>query len=268
MEQRVALAGLGAVGMDCARALDAGLPGLRLARASAADLERAARRVESFLCPPLIVAPERLAEETDIVVDCAPSSAFRGVAVPALEGGRTLLTISGAALLENWDMVDLARRSGGVIHLASGAVPGLDAVQAARRGRISRVRMVTTKPPPGLAGAPHLIEHGIEIENLDEPLRVFAGNAREGARAFPANVNVAAALGLAAGDPDLVELEVWADPSIRVNRHRILVESNSANIDLSIENIPSQENPRSGRIVALSVVACLEKMVAALRIGT
>jgi aspartate dehydrogenase len=36
---------------------------------------------------------------------------------------------------------------------------------------------------------------------------------------------------------------------------------------MSIENIPS-ENPKTGRITALSVIAALRKMNAPLRIGT
>ena len=49
-----------------------------------------------------------------------------------------------------------------------------------------------------VAGAPYLVEHGISVEGLNEPKKVFEGTAREGAAGFPANVNVAAALGMAA----------------------------------------------------------------------
>ena len=36
---------------------------------------------------------------------------------------------------------------------------------------------------------------------------------------------------------------------------------------LSIENVPS-ENPKTGRIVALSIIATLRKLAAPLRVGT
>jgi aspartate dehydrogenase len=51
------------------------------------------------------------------------------------------------------------------------------------------------------------------------------------------------------------------------NIHRIEVESDSARFSMSIENIPS-ENPKTGLITALSVIACLRKLRASLRVGT
>ena len=49
--------------------------------------------------------------------------------------GRTLITLSCGALLDNFDLVDLARRHGGRILVPTGALLGLDAVQAAARAR-------------------------------------------------------------------------------------------------------------------------------------
>jgi aspartate dehydrogenase len=128
--------------------------------------------------------------------------------------------------------------------------------------------MITRKPPAGLAGAPYLAQHGIVVEGLKAPLRVFAGSARDGARGFPANVNVAAALALAGIGPDRTRLEIWADPAIDRNTHRIEVEADSARFALTIENVPSLENPRTGRITALSVIACLRGLTAPLRVGS
>jgi aspartate dehydrogenase len=127
--------------------------------------------------------------------------------------------------------------------------------------------MVTRKPVRGLAGAPYLAEHNIRIEGITEPLRVFKGTAREAAIGFPANLNVAVALSLAGIGPDDTILEIWADPSLTRNTHRIEVDSDSAVFSMGIENVPS-ENPRTGRITALSVIAYLRKLNAPLRVGT
>jgi aspartate dehydrogenase len=128
--------------------------------------------------------------------------------------------------------------------------------------------MVTRKPPRGLVGAPYLEENAIDIAGLSEPKRVFAGTAREAARGFPANVNVAAALALAGIGPERTTIEIWADPSITRNTHRIEVEAEAARFSMQIENVPTEENPRTGRLTALSVVAALRKLAAPLAIGT
>ena len=93
-------------------------------------------------------------------------------------------------------------------------------------------------------------------------------NAREGATAFPANVNVAAALGMAGVGPERTRLAIWADPALERNTHRITVDSGSARFELSIENFPTDENPGTGRITALSIVAALNDLVSPIRIGT
>jgi aspartate dehydrogenase len=150
---------------------------------------------------------------------------------------------------------------------APGALIGLDAVSAAAVGKIHSVRMVTRKPIRGLAGAPYIVENNIDIERIAEPLKIFDGTAREAAKGFPANLNVAVALSLAGVGPDRTMLEIWADPALTRNVHRIEVESDSARFSMSIENIPS-ENPKTGLITALSVIAYLRKQRASLRVGT
>ena len=110
--------------------------------------------------------------------------------------------------------------------------------------------------------------NGISLAGLNQARRVFDGTAREGARGFPANVNVAAALSLAGIGPDRTRLEIWADPAVDRNMHTIEVEADSARFTLAIENVPSEENPRTGKITALSVIAALRGLVAPLKVGT
>jgi len=170
-------------------------------------------------------------------------------------------------LLENEDLIALARDNGGQIVVPTGALIGLDAVTAAAVGTIRSVRMITRKPVGGLAGAPYLLEHKIDIEGITAPLKVFEGTARQAAKGFPANLNVAVALSLAGVGADRTMVEIWADPALTRNVHRIEVEADSARFSMAIENVPS-ENPRTGLITALSVIACLRKLHAPLRIGT
>jgi len=141
-------------------------------------------------------------------------------------------------------------------------------VRAAAEGEIASVTLETRKPPRGLAGAPYLVENDISVERLNAAKKVFEGNAREAAKGFPANVNVAAALSLAGIGPDRTTVQIWADPEVTRNTHTIRVEADSARFTMTIENIPTEENPKTGKITALSVIATLRRLTAPLTAGT
>jgi aspartate dehydrogenase len=268
MTLSVAVGGLGAIGRVVAQHLDRGIAGLALVAVSARHHSRAEQAMTGFLRPVPVLRLAQLGEVADIIVECAPAALLRELAEPALAHGRQVMMLSCGALLDNFDLVDLAHRHGGRILIPSGALLGLDAVVAAAEGEISKVHMVTRKPPLGLSGAPYLEENAIDVAGLSEPKRVFAGTAREAARGFPANVNVAAALALAGIGPDRTTIEIWADPDVTRNIHRIEVEAEAARFSLQIENVPSAENPRTGRLTALSVIAALKKLTSPLAIGT
>jgi aspartate dehydrogenase len=264
----VAIGGFGAIGKVVARRLDQGIDGLALAAVAARDAARARGAMAGFARPVPVVPLGQLGERADIVVECAPAALLRELAEPALARGRILMILSCGALLDNFDLVDLACQHGSRIVVPTGALVGLDAVVAAAEGGIASVRMVTRKPPGGLAGAPYLVANGIDVIGLTEPRLVFAGTAREAARGFPANVNVAAALALAGIGPDRTIVEIWADPTVTRNTHRIDVEAEVARFSMQIENVPSDDNPRTGRLTALSVIAALKKLSSPLAIGT
>jgi aspartate dehydrogenase len=264
---RVAIAGLGAIGRMLARKLNAGLPGLRLVCAASGDREKAQGFLdkEGIACP--LVGLEEFPAHADIAVECAPAAIIEDICRPMLQAGKSVIVLSCGALLPRPHLLELAKARGGRIIVPTGALLGLDAVVAAAEGEITSVRMTTRKPPAGLKGAPYLEQHGISVDGLTESKRVFSGSAREAAAGFPANVNVAAALSLAGIGPDRTQIDIWADPGVTRNCHDIEVESDSARFRMSIENIPS-ENPKTGRIVALSVLATLRKLGAPLSVGT
>jgi aspartate dehydrogenase len=264
---RVAVAGLGAIGLKVAEALDRGIPGCVLAAVSANDRRKAAERLAHLARPVPVVGLAELEPLADIVVECAPAKVLAEIAEPFLRAGKVVIVLSAGALLVNEHLINLARQCGGQIVVPSGALLGLDAVTAAAEGQIRSVRMVTRKPVRGLAGAPYLSEHNIRIEDITEPVRIFSGTPREAATGFPANLNVAVALSLAGIGADRTTLDIWADPSLERNVHRIEVDADSASFSMSIENVPS-DNPKTGRITALSVISYLRKLGAPLRVGS
>lgn len=265
---KVGIAGLGTIGRAVARHIRDKEDALSVDCVAAGDAAKArAFLADEGIAVP-VVEPAELAERTDVVVDCAPTAAFRSIANATADAGKILLTVNGAALLQSPELVDRAARNNGRIVLATGALLGLDAVRAAALGIIHSVTMVTRKPPKSLVKADYVVRNGIDLTSLVEPLRIFSGSAREGAKAFPANVNVAAALGLAGVGPDRTQLEIWADPALERNTHFIVVDADSARLEMRIANVPTDENPGTGRITALSVIAALRALVTPLHVGT
>ena len=264
---RVGIAGLGAVGLDVGRRLVAGIPGLSLTAVAVRDAAKARRELPQIGQSIAVRKLQELADDCDVVVECLPPALFRDIAESVIDKGRIFMPLSVAQLLDNWPLVARAKDKGARILVPSGALLGLDAVRAAAEGTINSVTMVTRKPPAGLDGAPYLRERNISLTGLTAPLKVFDGTAREGARGFPANVNVAAALSLAGIGPDRTKLEIWADPGVTRNTHTITVDADAARFTMTIEGVPSA-NPRTGRLVAPSTVAALRALVSELKIGS
>ena len=267
-KMKIVIVGLGAVGRSLATHLsNQAIANAELVAVVARDKDKARETLKQMNVEVDICDLQDLSELADIVVECAPAAILEDIAKPVLEAGKKVVVLSVGALLSHPHLIDIAARTGGQIIVPTGALLGLDAVSAAAEGHIRSVRMVTRKPIKGLAGAPFLVKNKINIEDIDAPLLLFEGTAREAAEGFPANLNVAVALALAGIGPDKTYLEIWADPDITRNTHRIVVDADVASFDMTIQNVPS-ENPRTGKITALSVLAALRKIDAPLRVGS
>ncbi len=266
---RLAIAGLGAIGMSVARRVDAGgIEGVTLGAVSVRDQKKAHERLSDFANPPELLPLGALGDSADVIVECVPAAHFLEVARPALSSGRIFMPLSVGVLLNHMELVDLAREKGARIIVPTGALIGLDAVRAAASGGIGSVKLVTSKPPVGLVGAPYVVENGISLESLSKPKMLFSGSAREAAKGFPASLNVGAALALAGVGPDETRVEVWADPEATRNTQSVTVTSECADFSMTIANVPSDDNPRTGKITAHSVIAALHRLTSPLVIGS
>ena len=77
-----------------------------------------------------------------------------------------------------------------------------------------------------------------------------------------------AALALAGVGPERTRVEIWADPGVSRNTHTIRVEAAAARLTMTIENVPSEANPRTGLITPLSILACLRGLTSTLKVGS
>ena len=264
---RVGLAGFGAIGRSIARELVKGMPGVTLAAVGVRNPDAPPEFDWGGKPAPVFARLHELEPHCDIVIECAPAALLPEIATPVLEAGKKVMSLSSGALLSHPELIDLAAKHDGQILIPSGAVLGLDALLAAVEGNIESVKMISRKPLRGFVGAPYLEQHNIDVLSFKEPTCIFSGSPREAAVGFPANLNVSVSVSLAGIGPDKTVLEVWADPTVTRNIHRIEVVSDSALLSMEIQNIPS-ENPKTGRITALSAIALLRKLRAPLAVGT
>ncbi len=266
---KVALGGLGAVGLPVAEWLDTeDEPKLVLTAVSAGDKARASRRLSHLARPPAVLDLGQLADVADVIVECAPPDRFLDVAAPAIEKGRILMPLTVTRLLHHLDLIDRARETGARIVVPTGALVGLDTVRAAAEGDLQRVVMRTHKPPKGFKKVDFVKDLGIDLDGLTEPVKLYEGSVRDAADKFPANVNVAVALGLAGVGPEKTRYQVWADPGVERNTHWIEVESDIVQVEMKIGGMPTEGNPATGRIVPLSVISTLRGLVSPLKVGS
>ncbi|MBI1848648.1 MAG: aspartate dehydrogenase [Candidatus Rokubacteria bacterium] len=263
----VGIIGLGAIGRQLCRALDSGIPGLHLVGALARDRAKAEAFLGTLAGKPPFLSLDDLIASSDMLIEASTQAHLQEIAPKALGAGKDVVVLSCGALLGRTDWIALAESTGARIHVPSAAIAGLDGVKGARVGVVQSVTMETRKPPRGLAGAPWIEQQKIDLDALTSETLVFEGPAVEACRAFPANVNVLAALSLAGIGPERTTTRVYAVPGLTMNRHRIQVVGEFGRLTIEVENVPS-ENPRTGKLSYFSTIAFLRDLGATLRIGT
>jgi aspartate dehydrogenase len=263
----VGVVGLGAIGRRVCQALDAGVPGLRLAAATARTRDKAEAFLKSLGAPVSFLSLDDLVGACDVVVEASTQAHLQEIAPRALGASRDLVVLSCGALLGRADWVALAEANGCRILVPSGAIGGLDAVKGGTVGPITSVTMESRKAPAGWAGAPWVVQQKIDLDAIREETLIFEGPATAACPAFPANVNVLAALSLAGIGPERTTTRIYAVPGLARNTHRISVEGEFGSLVVEVRNVPS-ENPRTGRLSYLSTIALLRDLGATLRVGT
>ncbi len=256
---KVGIVGMGVIGTHIAKAIDNGIAGVTLAGVSV----RTPTTAGGFPAFSL----EALIQRSDLIVEAATQAALRQFGPAVLQAGRHLMVLSVGALvgvLDEW--ASLAVKHGCRILVPSGAIAGLDGMKGAREGAITSVTMETCKPPRGLAGAPFITERRIDLDAIREETLIFEGPATDAVKAFPANVNVVAALSLAGVGPERTRIKLFAVPGQERNQHRIIVEGEFGRLRIEVENVPS-ENPRTGKLSYLSAIAMLRELGAAVQVG-
>ncbi|MDP6612479.1 MAG: aspartate dehydrogenase [Candidatus Hydrothermarchaeota archaeon] len=270
---KIALIGCGVIGRAITKAVRDGI--IKASLSCLYDTDRArSRELSNILHPKLRICrdiKEILASDAELVVEAASQKAVMDYASQVLKAGKSLLIMSVGALLDEKlynTLEGIAEERGVKIYLPSGAIGGLDAMRGASIGKIFEVKLVTTKHPRALAGAPYLVRKGINIRDIDKKTVIYEGSALEAVKEFPANINVSAALSLAGIGAAKTMVIIVADPGVECNIHEVTAKGDIGSFTMRFENLPSPENTRTSFLAALSAIATLKRLSSPVEVGT
>lgn len=245
--------------------------------AIAAEVRAAASRTGAYEIGAVLVRPERVAEVAAelpriavignlddlafvplLAAECASHGAVKAHGPALLRRGIDLIVASIGALTDDAlrsELETAAREGGAKLVLPAGAVPGIDALNAALNGGLSRVTYISRKPPAAWKGTP--AEAKLASAPLDTPVTFYTGNARAAARDYPKNANVAAAVAIAGIGFEKTEVEMVADPGVTANVHEVTAEGAFGRMHLRIEGRPLPANAKTSALAAYSVIRCI-----------
>lgn len=201
-------------------------------------------------------------KDVDLVVEAASQNALTSYLNPIILLKKDILVMSVGAfanpdffsqVIKNVEKNDIN------LYVPSGAIAGIDAIKSVRNS-ISYVTLTTTKNPDSLKDSPFFKKTNLTLDSIKKRTLIFEGSAIEAVQNFPANVNVAALLGLASIGVEKTKVNVIADPSLRINKHEIKVIGKFGELIVRVKNVPSVTNPKTSYLAILSVIELLRSI--------
>lgn len=211
---------------------------------------------------------EMLELSPDAVVEAAGHGAIRVAGPAILRAGCDLYLLSSGVLADpetQLEFLAAAEEGGGRIVIPTGALAGFDGLAALVSAGATEVLYRSVKPTRAWAGTHADETH--DLGALTQPTVIFCGNAREAARLFPKNANLAASVALAGVGFESTRVELVADPAAAGNTAIIEARSPRCTLRVEMSGVSEPRNPRSSAIVRSSVLAALERSSARLTLG-
>ncbi len=212
---------------------------------------------------------DKLINKSSLVIESASSLCSWEIAKRALCRSRDIMIMSTGGIAGRLkELNSLAKAKNSRVYVPSGAIAGIDALKAAKMGRIMKVTLVTRKNPRSFSGVKIIEEKKINLKAIKKDTVIFSGSAKQAVKSFPQNINVAAVLSLAGIGAGKTAVKIIASPTVKKNIHEIEVISQAGRILTRTENIPHPDNPKTSFLAVLSAVAVLRQILVPVRIGT
>ncbi|MDH6535280.1 DUF108 domain-containing protein [Parabacteroides sp. 52] len=166
---------------------------------------------------------ELLALKPDYLVESASPAAMREIALPALQNGTSIITLSIGALADAafyQEVQEAARANGKRVYPVSGATGGFDVLRTAFLMGNASARFFNEKGPNALKGTA-VYDDALQTEQRI----VFSGNATEAIQMFPTKVNVAVAASLASVGPENMQVRMQSTPGFVGDTQRVEIKN-------------------------------------------
>jgi aspartate dehydrogenase len=263
---RVGLIGLGAIGEAVLEARAKGeLPGVEIVAVLVRRPRPQARRGDTEIT----ANPAHFfSHPMDAVLECAGHQAVRDHAERAIAAGANLMVTSVGAFTDEpffKRVIEAARLARRRVILPSAGIGALDILSAGAAGGLEEVEIEVRKDAASWKGT--AAERSHDLDRLKMPVVLFDGPVREGAKRYPQNVNISAAVALAGIGLDKTRLRIVADPTI--DTHLVTVSARGAFGEFRFveDVIPSAQNRKTGKLVAMAVVKTLRQLESTLVVG-
>jgi aspartate dehydrogenase len=266
--KKVGIVGCGAIGQEIALFIDKKLKKHAFISVLCDKEKSKAEELSNKLSTkPEIKGISYLVKRADLVIECAHANCVKEVLRKVIDFKKEAMMLSVGGLVKEERLLKEAEKRGINIYLPSGAICGIDGIEALSFAKIKKITLTTSKPPSGFLGADYLKKKKINLENIKKEKTIFKGKIKEAVKFFPQNINVSATLFFASGFKD-IEVVIKANPYIKRNIHRIEVKTDKGNLKIETENIPSKKNPKTSTLAILSVKNLLKKMFSPFKIGS